>query len=261
MSSNLAVERALILLRYIIDNPDGLSIREAGRVLGYNPATVQKLINSLSAQGYVVQDELTERYHLGPGAVQLGLTALSRLDIRQVARPHLEALQRECGETTFLAVPRGDHVVYIDKVVSSEPIRMDAPLGIDRPFNCTAVGKVLLAGLPDEEMKRLSSEGMFEKRTERSIWVVDALHAEVEQVREQGWASDNEEYSPGVGCIAAPVRDHEGQVIAALNVSGPAERVEDKLDRIIAMVTTHATEISEEMGYRNPQTAMNGRIR
>jgi len=252
MSSNLAVERALILLRYIIDNPDGLGIREASRVLGDNPATVQKLINSLSAQGYVVQDETTERYHLGPGAVQLGLTALSRLGVRQVARPHLEALQRDCGETTFLAIPRGDHVVYIDKVVSSEPIRMDAPLGIDRPFNCTAVGKVLLAGLPDEEMKRLSSEGMFEKRTERSIWAADALHAEVDQVREQGWARDNEEYNPGVGCIAAPVRDHEGQVIAALNVSGPAERVEDKLDGIIALVTAHATEISEKMGYRKP---------
>jgi DNA-binding IclR family transcriptional regulator len=260
MSSNLAVERALILLRYIVDNPDGLSIREASRVLGYNPATVQKLINSLSSQSYVVQDALTNRYHLGPGAVQLGLAALARLDVRQVARPHLEALQHECGETTFLAIPRVNHVVYIDKVVSTEPIRMDAPLGIDRPFNCTAVGKVLLAGLPDEEMTRLAAEGMFEQRTERSICEVDALRAEIERVRVQGWARDDEEYSPGVGCIAAPVRDHEGQIVAAVTVSGPAERIDEKLDCILAQITTHSTAISEEMGFRSPQPAINGRV-
>ena len=252
MSSNLAVERALILLRYIVDNPDGLSIREASRNLGYSPATVQKLINALSAQNYVVQNELTERYHLGPGAVQLGLTALSRLDVRRVARPHLETLASECGETAFLGIPRGNHVVYIDKVVSSEPIHMDTPLGIDRPFNCTAVGKVLLTGLPAEELERLASEDAFEHRTERSISELEALCAEVDRIREQGWAWDNEEYNPGVGCVAAPVRDHEGQIVAALTASGPAERIDEKLDGIVTQVTAHAAAISEELGYRSP---------
>jgi DNA-binding IclR family transcriptional regulator len=137
---------------------------------------------------------------------------------------------------------------------------MDTPLGIDRPFNCTAVGKVLLAGLPNSEIERLASENAFEQRTEQSICEVEALRTEVEQVREQGWARDNEEYNPGVGCIAAPVRDHEGQIIAALTVSGPAERIEQKLDRIVARVTAHASAISEEMGFRSPQPAMNGRV-
>ena len=116
--SSVAVERALILLRYITENEDGLSIREVSRQLGYNPATVQKLINALKAQGYVVQDKLTERYHLGPDAINLGLTALSRLKVRQIARPHLEALCHDSGETVFLAIARGDHAVYVDKVVS-----------------------------------------------------------------------------------------------------------------------------------------------
>jgi DNA-binding IclR family transcriptional regulator len=138
---------------------------------------------------------------------------------------------------------------------------MDAPLGIDRPFNCTAVGKVLLADLPTEELERMASEGIFEQRTERSICKVDALHAEIERVREQGWAQDIEEYNPGVGCIAAPVRDHEGQIIAAITVSGPAARVEEQLDYIVTKVTTHAASISEEIGFRNQQPAMNGRSR
>ena len=249
--SHVAVERALVLLRYIVDNPDGLSIREVSRSLGYSPATVQKLINALNTQGYVVQDKLTERYHLGAEAVQLGLTALSRLEIRRIARPHLEALSSESGETVFLGIARGNHVIYIDKVVSTQPIRMDAPLGVNRPYNCTAVGKVLLAGLPDEELERLAAEGAFEQRTERSISEPDALRVEIEQVRAQGWARDDEEFISGAGCVAAPVCDHEGQVIAALTVTGPATRINERFDQFVAQVKTHAAAISAEMGCRN----------
>jgi DNA-binding IclR family transcriptional regulator len=251
--SHVAVERALILLRYIVDHPVGLSIREVSRELGYSPASVQKLINALNAQGYVVQDNSTERYHLGPEAVQLGLTALSRLEIRRVAHSHLEALSRESGETVFLGMAHGNHAIYIDKAVSAQPIRMDAPLGVNRPYNCTAVGKVLLAGMPDEEFEELAADGALEQRTERSISETDALRAEIEQVRAQGWARDDEEYAAGVGCVAAPVHDHEGQVIAALTVSGPAERIREKFDHLVAQVKACAAAISEEMGCRNPQ--------
>jgi DNA-binding IclR family transcriptional regulator len=258
MSSNLAVERALILLRYIVESADGLSIREASRDLGYSPGTVQKLVNALHAQGYVVQDETTERYHLGPDAVQLGLAALSRLEIRRIAGPHMEALSDESGETIFLAVPHGDRVIYVEKVVSSQDVRVDAPLGISRPYNCTAVGKVLLAGMSDREFERLAAAGAFEKRTERSITQVDALRAEMQHIREQGWARDSEEYVLGAGCVAAPVFDHTGRVIAALTVSGPAKRIEENLSRIIPLVTDRALSISQHMGYLGPENGMGG---
>ncbi len=154
---------------------------------------MQKLISALHAQGYVVQDRLTEHYHLGPEAVQLGMTALSRLDVRRAARPHLEALNNERGETVFLAIARDNYVVYIDKVVCDQPIRMDAPLGVNRPYNCTAVGKVLLADLSDERLEQLAAAEIFEQRTEHSITSMEALRAEIEQVRQQGWAQDKEE--------------------------------------------------------------------
>ncbi len=247
--SILAVERALILIRYITDNEDGLSIREASRNLGYSPATVQKIIGALKSQGYVVQDEITDRYHLGPEAVQLGLTALSRLDVRRAARSYLEELSRESGETVFLAIARGNCGVYVDKVVSDQPIRMDASLGADRPYNCTAVGKVLLAGMTTEEIDDLHDDGAFEKRTENSILDADALTIEVEKVREQGWARDREEYAYGVGCVAAPIYDHEGRVVAALTVSGPSTRINQDLDRIIELTKSRSEEVSKEMGY------------
>lgn len=249
--SHVAVERALILLRYIVDNADGLSIREASRNLGYSPATVQKLINALKAQGYVVQDPLTERYHLGPEAVQLGLMALSRLELRRVARPHLERLSQESNETVFLAIPRDSHAIYVDKVVSPQEIRTDAPLGVNRPYNCTAVGKVLLAGMSDEQIEQLAAQGAFERWTANSITDLETLRAEIEKVRALGWARDNEEYIVGAGCVAAPIRDYSGKVIAALTISGPIARLNEQLDRHVALVKAAAAAISAEMGYRN----------
>ena len=251
--SHLAVQRALILLRYTVDHLDGLSVREVSRELGYSPATVQTLITALREQGYVIRDGSTQRYHLGPEAVRLGLTALSRLEVRTAARPHIEALSEETRETVFLAIPRNDHVIYVDKVVSPHPIRMDAPLGINRPYNCTAVGKVLLASMPYARVEQLAADGVFEKRTPHSLAEPDALRAELEQVRAQGWARDNEEFVTGVGCVGAPVRDHQGNTIAALTVSGPAERIGREIDRLIEQVKASAVAVSRELGYRSKE--------
>lgn len=258
--SVIAVERALILLRYIIENEGGLSIREASRNLGYSPATVQKLINALNSQGYVVQDEHTERYHLGPEAVQLGLTALSRLEVRRVAHPHLEALSDATQETVFLAISRGSYAVYVDKVVSSQTIRMDAAIGEDRPYNCTAIGKVLLAGMPDEDIDRLAAAGVFDKHTENSIVDADELLEELGSVRQDGYALDREEYAYGASCVAVPIYNYDGETIAAVTVSGPKDRMIDEQDTIVNQLKLHAAKISAEMGYRELQTVVGGSV-
>ena len=247
--SHIAVERALILLRYIVDHPEGLSIREVSREYGYSPATVQKLVSALNNQDFITQDQATERYHLGLEAVRLGLTAVERLEVRQVARPFLSTLSSETEETVFLAIARGDHVIYIDKVVSDRLIRMDAPLGVNRPFNCTSVGKVLLSGMPPDKVAELAVQGVFEHRTENSIVEIDAIQAELEQVHQRGWVLDNEEYALGAYCIGAPVYNHEGQIIAALTVSGPAERIKGNLDILVEKVKSNAQAVSEAMGY------------
>ena len=248
--SHIAVERALVLLRYIVDHPEGLSIREVSREYGYSPATVQKLVSALHTQGFIVQDKITERYHLGSEAVQLGLAALSRLEVRQLARPSLENLSTETGETVFLAIERGDCVIYIDKVVSDRLIRMDATLGVGRPYNCTSVGKVLLSGMPNEKLVELAASDSFEHRTENSIIELENLQIEIDKVRERGWAVDKEEYAIGAYCIGAPIYNHEGKIIAALTVSGPTERIKERLDDNVPRVLENAKKVSEAMGYR-----------
>jgi DNA-binding IclR family transcriptional regulator len=247
--SNLAVERALILLRYILDREEGLSIREASGELGYSPATVQNIINALNAQGFVVQDKLNERYHLGPEAINWGLGVLVRLKLGKIARPYMEDLSNKSGETVFLAVSQGYHAIYIDKVVSNQELRTDAPVGAQRPYNCTAVGKILLQNFPDEKIEELARMGAFEAKTEKSLTDVAALKAEIEEIRKRGWARDNEEFQQGAGCVAAPIYNHEGNLIAALTVSGPAARISEHFDDLLVETKACAQAVSEAMGY------------
>lgn len=247
--SHLAIERALILLLYVVDNPEGLSIRQFSREFGYAPASVQKIISALKDQGFVVQDEMTDRYHLGPKAVQLGLVALNRLDVRKIARPLMENLCERSGETVFLGVANDNHAIYVDKVISTQPIRMDALSGVDRPYNCTAVGKILLSGMPSDAIYNLSEKGLLEERTENSIREVEELIAEVEKIREQGWALDDEEFTPGAVCVAAPIRDHDGLIIASLAIAGPSDRMRENLKDRIEEVKASAYEVSERLGF------------
>jgi IclR family KDG regulon transcriptional repressor len=247
--SSVAGERTLVLLRYIIENEDGLSIREASRTLGYSPATVQKLIGSLYEQGFVVKDDITDRYQLGPEAVRLGFSALARLDIRRAARPYIEALSDKTGETVFLAIRRGNYAVYIDKAVSKHPIRMDAPLGVDRPYNCTAIGKILLTGIAEEDIDRMAAEKCFEARTPNSIMEPAKIKAEIKRIRRQGWAEDKEEYVIGAYCIATPIYNFNGEIEASVTVSGPTHRIKANLDSIIEEVKSAAQKVSVEIGF------------
>ena len=178
-----------------------------------------------------------------------------KVPLAEIARPHLEALCEDAGETVFLAIARDVHAIYVDKVVSTRLVRVDAPLGVNRPYNCTSVGKVLLAAMPDEKVLQLAASGAFERRTEHSLVELEALRAELERIREQGWAQDREEYAYGLGCVAAPVLDHEGKVTAALTVSGPIERINQDLDLLVEQVKARAAAISQEMGYRPPASS------
>ena len=155
----LAVERALLLLQYLAEAEVAVGVRDLAHAFGYSPSVTQKLLNSLRRHRFVVQEEQTGRYELGMGVLSVGLAALRRLDVVDVAHPYLEALTVATGETSFLAVLDDLQATYVDKVPSPHPIRMDAAIGSPRPLNCTAVGKVLLAYGPEGMVARLQAGG------------------------------------------------------------------------------------------------------
>lgn len=252
--SVIAVERALVLLRLMAGSRDGVSVRAVARELGYSPAMTQKLLQALVSQGFSAQDPSTQLYHLGPIALQVGLVGLARLEVRRLARPHLEALVTATEETALLGVRQRDSAVYIDQVASPHEVRMNVPLGDLRPYNCTAVGKALLAFAPEEELDRLASTGAFVKPTEHSVDDPARLRSMISDIRARGFALDDEEFRLGTSCVAAPIRSHNGDVNAAFVVAGPTYRMAPRRDAIIAAVLRAAELASSELGYMAEST-------
>ena len=248
-----AVERALIILKQIAFSETGMGVREIARGMGISPSVAQKSIQALVAQGFARQNPETQMYELGSMAIQVGLAGLLRLELRQVARPYLQQLVTATGKSSFLGIRQGDGAVYIDKVLSETELRMDVPLGSWRPLNCTAVGKALLAYLPETSLAQLAHEGAFRQPTPNSIHDLQALAEEMASIRDHGIAVDREEYALGAMCLAAPIRNHEGEVIATAVVSGPIQRIEPRADDIASHVKACGDAISRALGYTAPK--------
>jgi IclR family KDG regulon transcriptional repressor len=248
-----AVERALIILKQIAFSETGVGVREVARSMGISPSMAQKAIQALVAQGFARQNPETQMYELGSMAIQVGLAGLLRLELRQVARPYLQQLTDATGESSFLGVLQGDGAVYIDKVLSQTDLRMDVSLGSWRPLNCTAVGKDLLAYLPEARLIQLA-EGAFRYPTPNSIRDLRLLEDQMAAIREQGFAIDQGEYVLEAMCLAAPVRNYEGDVIASVVVSGPMQRMEPSVEDIARKVVSCGDAISQALGYLAPKT-------
>ena len=248
-----AVERALVILKMIAFSETGVGVREIARGLGISPSVAQKSVQALVAQGFARQNAETQLYELGSMAIQVGLAGLLRLELRQVARPYLRELVSATGESSFLGIRQGDGAVYIDKVLSNTELRMDVPLGSSRPLNCTAVGKSLLAYLPETSLEQLAREGAFKQSTPNSISDLPALAEEMASIRERGVALDREEFVQGAMCLAAPIRNHEGDVIASVVVSGPIQRIEPRLEEMARKIKSCGDAISKALGYSAPR--------
>jgi DNA-binding IclR family transcriptional regulator len=249
-----AVERALIILKQIAFSETGVGVREIARGMGISPSVAQKSIQALVAQGFARQNPETQMYELGSMAIQVGLAGLLRLELRQVARPYLQQLTEATGESSFLGVQQGDGAVYIDKVLSQTELRMDVPLGSWRPLNCTAVGKALLAYLPEGRLMQLAHEGAFRYPTPNSVRDLNMLEEEMTAIRDRGIAVDRGEYVLEAMCLAAPVRNHESEVIASVVVSGPMQRMEPCVEDIARKVKSCGDAISRALGYVAPRT-------
>lgn len=221
-----SVERAFEVLEALAVNGGEAGLAELAERTGLPYGTIHRLLRTLLARGYVRQEE-DRRYALGGALARLGGVAERR--VGAWARPHLERLVELSGETANLAVLEGDFVVYVAQASSPRRLRMFAEVGRRLLPHSTAVGKVMLADRPAAEAAALFARTGMPRRTAKTITAADAMRAELDRVRRLGYAVDLGEEELGVHCLAVPVRDGE-RVVAAISVSGPAERV-DALDR------------------------------
>ncbi|MEV0149264.1 MULTISPECIES: IclR family transcriptional regulator [unclassified Nonomuraea] len=221
-----SIDRALDVLETLAEHGGAAGLSEIAAKTGLPYGTIHRLLRTLLARGYVRQ-ESDRRYALGAGLVRLGGVAEGM--VGEWARPHLARMVELSGETANLAVLEGDFVVYVAQVPSPRRLRMFAEVGRRVLPHSTAVGKVLLAGRGAEEAVTLLERTGMPRRTPNTITETAAMLAELDRVRAAGYALDLGEEELGVHCLAVPVSDGE-RVVAAMSVSGPAERI-DAVDR------------------------------
>ncbi len=250
----LSLQRATRLMELIGEMGEA-GISELARRLGWTKSMVHRQASTLQGLGYLEQDPGNGRYRLGLKLFALGSLVVRQRELRDQAIPVLETLMERCQETTHLALldeGRGD-VVYVHKVEPPQAIRLYTEVGAHHPAYCAATGKVLLAYLSDERLRRALAAQPLRRHTPRTIADPDALRAHLAQVRAQGYALDDEEYREGVRGVAAPVRDHRGQVVAAVNAGGPTSRLTDAaIQALVPHVEQAGAEISRRLGYLSP---------
>jgi DNA-binding IclR family transcriptional regulator len=244
-----SVGRAVTILEAIAESPEELGVTELGRRLGVHKATASRLLSTLAERDLVERNPATDRYRLGFGLIRLAVVAGGRLDLVREARPVLERLAEDTGETVNLAALEADEVVHLDQISAPRPIVTVNWVGRRTPLHGTSNGKVLLAYLPDAERRRLLARPL-ERLTARTIVDRRALESELAEVRVRGYAWTKEELEVGLNAVAAPVRDGTGRVIAAVSVSGPAYRLRaGTMKRVGRAAVSAAEEISQRMGF------------
>jgi IclR family transcriptional regulator, KDG regulon repressor len=204
-----------------------LGLSEMARLLDKKASTVHRTVSVLKARGYIEQELGRGKYHLGLKAFELGCVYQNQSNVMKEATQHLERLARETNETTNLAVlDQGlKEIAYIAKIDSSQVLKTDIRIGTKLHAHCTALGKVLLASLDPPILKKLfPPHRKLPAYTPHSITDTDTLHRQLATIRAQGFALDTEEFRSEVVCIAMPVRDRGGKVVAAISVTAPAYR-------------------------------------
>jgi DNA-binding IclR family transcriptional regulator len=244
-----SVERALSVLQCVGQSKRGFSISEIGRRLKIPKSSAHLILTTLERRGFLQKNTKTGKYHFGLQLVSLSRNALENLDLREEAKPFLRSLMQETGLTVHMAVLEREEAVIIEKVEAPGLVRLASWIGRRLDVNCTGVGKVLIAFLPNDELEYLLRTKDFARHNSRTIISKSALRRELALVRESGFALDNEEDEPGVCCIGAPVFDENGKAVAAISVAGTTSQIgRDRLPILAGQVVRVARGISARLG-------------
>ncbi|MGX1902263.1 IclR family transcriptional regulator [Thermolongibacillus altinsuensis] len=245
-----SVSRALDIIEIVSSEKDGLGVTEIAKQMDINKSSVYRILSTLVQYGYMEQDEETSRYKLGYKFLEMSSKLLESIDLRKEARPFLQELEKETNEVIHLVVYDQGEVIYIEKLEGTETLRMHSKVGKRAPMHCTAVGKAILAHLPSNVVLDILERKGMPRHTDKTITDQDEFLKELSQVRQKGYALDLEENEYGIRCIAVPIFDHVGKVIAAVSVSGPTIRMTDeRIEQLQARMLQIGKQISARLGY------------
>jgi len=245
---NNSVDRALRVLEVFTEEQPLWSAAEVAAFLNTRYATLYPTLATLEAHGYLQRDEL-KRYRLGLKLVERSGQVLAGIDLRQVVRGHLRELAQQIGGNAHLAILYGNEVLYLLREVGQQAVVLSDIVGRRVPCHCTALGKALLASLPEEELGERVSALDFAPQTENTITDPERLLQEIAKVRRDGYALEIEEFHLGSSCVGVVVRNHEAKAVAAISVSMSASRLRDAgSEELIEAIRATADNIARELG-------------
>jgi DNA-binding IclR family transcriptional regulator len=241
------VGKVIQILERLDQAPGGLLLREIVNSTSINKSTAYRFLSHLESEGYVFRDP-DGYYMVGPKLAKLGRGATYQATLCRTSAGILEKLRTATGETVNLAVLDGSEILYLSVFESQHTFRMVSEVGTRRPLYCTALGKAILAYLPTEQQRKITSTTRFEQFTNRTVASTEALNRDVIKVHRRGYALDDEEAVAGARCIAVPILNRERNVIGGISVSGPVVRItKSHIPEFAGMLHQAADEIAKRL--------------
>ena len=249
-----SIDRLFDLIEALSTQPHGMALTELAARVSLHTSTTHRLLSALMARGYVQKDMATNKYCLTIRMFEIGSRVVGGMNLVSVSRPYLEHLAGLIGETVHLVVRDGDEVVYLYKEDRWDSIvRMASFVGLRNPMYCTAVGKSILAYLPEGEVAAIWRRAVVTRFTPHTIVDYGDLIAELVKTRQRGWAADREEHELGVVCVAAAILDFHSAPVGAISISMPSARMtEEKEIYISQAVCSCAKAVSKLLGQCEP---------
>ena len=252
--------RAFAILEEVARHREGIGLAELSKLVGLHNSTTFHLAKTMVSLGYMRQERDTKRYRVGRPLFALAASALDEIEMINLATPVLEDLSRESGESGHFAVRMGDSVVVIARTSGTGAFQLTDRVGVVRPAHCTALGKIILASLRPDQLKRYLERVELKPSTRKSITEPSVLLREIAEVRRSAIAFDDGEYNLEVRCVAVPVYNFTGEVIGALGISGPIWRMTDQILKSRAkLVQTAANRLSAEFGAGDLNKDLSGK--
>lgn len=245
-----SIDRALKVLDLFDEFHRELKIAEICVKLDLHKSTVHSILKTLQMHNYIRQNPENGKYSLGFKLFERGDFLVNSMDLREIAKPYLLDLARATSRTVHLVILDGREGLYIDKVEgpSTDPVSYSR-IGRRVPLHSSAVGKVLVAFKPVDEIRDILKDYDFKKQTERTILNEQELMSELQKVRQQGYAFDNQENETGIVCFALPIRNYTGDVVAAMSLSATASWMEEHWSRYVDLLEEKVSAISTALGY------------
>lgn len=246
-----SVMKAFMIMEEL-DKSGELSIRDLSDKMQMDKATVHRLVNTIKNAGYVDQDPESKKYSNSMKLLAMGNRVMDKTGIKRICRNYIEDLAAETGETVNLGVRVGNKIFYIDKLESSSTIKVGQSIGSNVPCYCSGLGKVILAFTEKNEVMDILDGITFDKYTDHSIIDRELLMEELKEIKQKGYAVDDEEYVIGLVCIGAPILNYHGKPVAAISVSCPKYRYDENLHLPLysKLVMEEAKKISKRLGYK-----------